>query len=34
MPFYGGFDGFDLRVADPLYLNNSDTAPPSSASSP
>jgi len=25
MPFYGGFDGFDLRVTDPLYLNNSDT---------
>lgn len=24
MPFYGGFDGFDLRVQDPLYLNNSD----------
>ncbi len=25
MPFYGGFDGFDLRVQDPLYLNNGDT---------
>lgn len=25
LPFYGGFDGFDLRVQDPLYLNNSDT---------
>lgn len=25
MPFWGGFDGFDLRTADPLYLNNSDT---------
>lgn len=24
LPFYGGFDGFDLRVQDPLYLNNSD----------
>jgi hypothetical protein len=24
MPFWGGFDGFDLRVADPLYLNNTD----------
>jgi hypothetical protein len=24
MPFYGGFDGWDLRVNDPLYLNNSD----------
>lgn len=24
MPLYGGFDGWDLRVADPLYLNNSD----------
>ena len=24
MPFFGGFDGFDLRVQDPLYLNNSD----------
>ena len=26
MPFYGGFDGWDLRVQDPLYLNNSDGA--------
>lgn len=26
MPLYGGFDGWDLRVADPLYLNNSDGA--------
>ena len=25
MPFFGGFDGFDLRSQDPLYLNNSDT---------
>lgn len=25
IPFYGGFDGFDLRTVDPLYLNNSDT---------
>lgn len=25
MPFWGGFDGWDLRVQDPLYLNNSDT---------
>ena len=25
MPFAGGFDGWDLRVQDPLYLNNSDT---------
>ena len=25
MPFFGGFDGFDLRTNDPLYLNNSDT---------
>jgi hypothetical protein len=25
LPFYGGFDGFDLRVQDSLYLNNSDT---------
>lgn len=25
VPFKGGFDGWDLRVADPLYLNNSDT---------
>lgn len=25
VPFAGGFDGWDLRVADPLYLNNSDT---------
>jgi hypothetical protein len=24
VPFAGGFDGWDLRVADPLYLNNSD----------
>jgi hypothetical protein len=24
LPFYGGFDGWDLRVADPLYLNNGD----------
>lgn len=24
MPFHGGFDGWDLRVADPLYLNNTD----------
>lgn len=24
VPFQGGFDGFDLRVQDPLYLNNSD----------
>lgn len=24
VPFHGGFDGFDLRVQDPLYLNNSD----------
>lgn len=24
MPFYGGFDGWDLRVNDPTYLNNSD----------
>jgi hypothetical protein len=24
MPFAGGFDGWDLRVADPLYLNNTD----------
>ncbi|HEU5118670.1 MAG TPA: phage tail sheath C-terminal domain-containing protein [Isosphaeraceae bacterium] len=24
VPFWGGFDGFDLRVQDPLYLNNSD----------
>lgn len=23
MPFWGGFDGWDLRVADPLYLQNS-----------
>lgn len=23
VPFYGGFDGWDLRVADPLYLANS-----------
>ena len=22
LPFYGGFDGWDLRVADPLYLTN------------
>lgn len=26
MPLYGGFDGWDLRVTDPLYLNNSDGA--------
>lgn len=25
VPFKGGFDGWDLRVQDPLYLNNSDT---------
>lgn len=25
VPFQGGFDGFDLRVQDPLYLNNSDS---------
>ncbi len=25
MPFFGGIDGFDIRVADPLYLQNSDT---------
>jgi phage tail sheath protein FI len=25
VPFAGGFDGWDLRVQDPLYLNNSDT---------
>lgn len=24
VPFAGGFDGWDLRVQDPLYLNNSD----------
>jgi hypothetical protein len=24
LPFFGGFDGWDLRVQDPLYLNNSD----------
>ena len=24
VPLAGGFDGWDLRVADPLYLNNSD----------
>lgn len=24
LPFAGGFDGWDLRVQDPLYLNNSD----------
>lgn len=24
VPFHGGFDGFDLRVQDPLYLGNSD----------
>ncbi len=24
MPFAGGFDGWDLRVSDPLYLGNSD----------
>jgi hypothetical protein len=24
VPFWGGFDGWDLRVADPLYLNNTD----------
>jgi bifunctional DNase/RNase len=23
MPFWGGFDGWDLRVSDPLYLNTS-----------
>jgi hypothetical protein len=23
VPFYGGFDGWDLRTADPLYLTNS-----------
>ena len=26
LPLYGGFDGWDLRVTDPLYLNNSDGA--------
>lgn len=26
MPLYGGFDGWDLRVADPLYLNNTDSS--------
>jgi len=25
MPLFGGFDGFDLRVQDPLYLQNTDT---------
>ncbi len=25
MPFAGGFDGWDLRTRDPLYLNNGDT---------
>jgi hypothetical protein len=25
MPFYGGFDGWDLRVEDPLYLANNAT---------
>ncbi len=25
LAFHGGFDGFDLRTQDPLYLNNSDT---------
>lgn len=25
MPFYGGFDGWDLRSQDPLYLQNTDT---------
>ena len=25
MPFGGGFDGWDARVADPLYLNNNDS---------
>lgn len=24
MPLYGGFSGFDIRVQDPLYLQNSD----------
>lgn len=24
LPFWGGFDGWDLRVADPLYLQSSD----------
>lgn len=24
MPFAGGFDGWDLRTQDPIYLNNSD----------
>lgn len=26
LPFQGGFDGWDLRVSDPLYLNNGDGA--------
>lgn len=25
LPFYGGFDGWDLRVPDPLYLQSGDT---------
>ena len=25
LPFQGGFDGFDLRIADPLYLDNAAT---------
>ena len=25
MPFWGGFDGWDLRVQDPLYLQSTDT---------
>jgi hypothetical protein len=25
LPFQGGFDGFDLRIADPLYIDNAAT---------